>query len=114
MDILTINTAKTFVRGGTLLTGSTRHRLSIGAMVGIVVAALLATTISFVQAGGNSNPGVIAPDDAKSQTGQTYGEWSATWWQWALAIPVPNNPLLDTTGQNCQVALLFVYDFVSG
>ena len=30
--------------------------------------------------------------------GKTYAEWSAVWWQWALAIPADHNPLLDETG----------------
>lgn len=25
------------------------------------------------------------------------------WWQWALSIPAPVNPLMDATGQNCMV-----------
>jgi hypothetical protein len=33
--------------------------------------------------------------------GQTYGRWAAAWWQWALGIPAPENPFLDTTGANC-------------
>ena len=28
---------------------------------------------------------------------------SAQWWQWALSIPAPLNPLLDTTGEKCMV-----------
>jgi hypothetical protein len=28
---------------------------------------------------------------------------TAEWWQWALSIPTPVNPLLDTTGSNCMV-----------
>ena len=34
--------------------------------------------------------------------GNTYGEWSARWWRWALSIPADQNPLLDTTGANCS------------
>src|SRR6266576_1080075 len=33
--------------------------------------------------------------------GNTYGEWSAEWWQWLLSIPQATNPNLDTTGANC-------------
>lgn len=28
---------------------------------------------------------------------------SAEWWQWVLSIPTSENPMLDTTGQNCSV-----------
>ena len=33
--------------------------------------------------------------------GNTYGEWSARWWQSALSIPADTNPLLDPTGAHC-------------
>jgi hypothetical protein len=46
--------------------------------------------------GNQGNPGVIPPQ-AKSH-GQTYGEWSAAWWQWVLSIPADHNPALDPTG----------------
>jgi hypothetical protein len=29
------------------------------------------------------------------------GEWSASWWQWAFAIPEGRNPLLDPDGAFC-------------
>jgi hypothetical protein len=32
-----------------------------------------------------------------------YPNWGALWWQWAIGTPVTNNPVLDTTGQNCAV-----------
>ncbi len=35
--------------------------------------------------------------------GKTIGEWTAGWWQWALSIPVGQNPVLDTTGANANV-----------
>ena len=33
--------------------------------------------------------------------GQSYGEWGADWWTWALTQPADVNPMLDTTGENC-------------
>jgi hypothetical protein len=42
---------------------------------------------------------IIAVDD--NAYGNTYGEWSARWWQWLLSIPAATNPNLDTTGANC-------------
>ncbi len=44
---------------------------------------------------------VIPPDLAAELTGQTYGEWSATFWQYVLSFPAPDNPLLDATGAKC-------------
>ena len=68
-------------------------------VVAIAVAAVAligAAMIPLAQA----DPTVF-PRDAVPY-GNTYGEWSARWWQWLLAIPTPLNPNLDTTGQHCQ------------
>jgi hypothetical protein len=35
--------------------------------------------------------------------GKTYGEWSAKWWQWALAGPDGENAVQDKTGEFCAV-----------
>jgi hypothetical protein len=32
--------------------------------------------------------------------GQTYSQWAASWWQWALPIPADISPLNDPTGAN--------------
>jgi hypothetical protein len=50
---------------------------------------------------GNPNPGVLPPNSRPH--GQTYGEWSAAWWKWALEKSVVESPLLDTTGANCAI-----------
>lgn len=50
---------------------------------------------------GDSDPRVLAPHSRPH--GRTYGEWSAAWYQWALSIPAPTNPILDTTGQYAGV-----------
>ena len=43
----------------------------------------------------------VEPIDAQSETGKTYGEWSANWWQYVLSIPAADNPLFDPTGAEC-------------
>jgi hypothetical protein len=35
--------------------------------------------------------------------GLTYGEWTAKWWQWVLAIPTKDNPVVDESGEKCAV-----------
>jgi hypothetical protein len=35
--------------------------------------------------------------------GNTYGQWTVKWWQWALSIPKSNSPLVDETGNNSYV-----------
>jgi hypothetical protein len=69
--------------------------------VGIVVLALSVAPMAA------ADPVVLPPDE--KHFGKTYGEWSATWWQWALSIPVHsppfsnriNHPLVDLTGAEC-------------
>src|SRR5579884_1628590 len=64
----------------------------------VVAMALLGTPAAF--AFSNPNPGVFPP--GSHPYGRTYEQWSNAWWQWALSIPTNVNPLLDTTGANCQ------------
>jgi hypothetical protein len=44
----------------------------------------------------------MLPIDSKP-FGLTYGEWSAKWWQWVVAIPKANNPMLDSIGFNANI-----------
>lgn len=60
------------------------------------------------QGTANQNPGVL-PVQSHAY-GQTYGEWQASWWQWAYSLPVDSNPLFDngdaTQGQSGHVWFL--------
>ncbi|HEX2914695.1 MAG TPA: hypothetical protein VH186_28095 [Chloroflexia bacterium] len=79
-----------------------RHRtkqLKVG-LIFVILALLLQVTPVLAEGQGN-NPKVLPPQS--SAFGKTYGEWSAMWWQWAFSIPVPDNPLLDQTGEKCGV-----------
>jgi hypothetical protein len=66
-------------------------------MMCVVVLAMLAVSSANGQ-----------PTDPKVY-GQTFGEWSASWWQWFMAIPtdmaIPteDHPFLDETGEFCDV-----------
>ena len=68
----------------------------------VVVGLMMAGTIPVAQADddNSTNAGVI-PRDSNAY-GNTYGEWSARWWQWVLSIPAATNPNLDLTGANCD------------
>jgi hypothetical protein len=44
--------------------------------------------------------GQVIPRDANTY-GNSSGEWSARWWQWAFSIPAATNPVLDETGAHC-------------
>jgi hypothetical protein len=70
-------------------------------MMALVAVAILSGSLGFAR--------WAAPVDAhEARTGQppvhgkTYGEWSAAWWQWALAGPEGKNAVKDTTGEFCD------------
>jgi hypothetical protein len=75
---------------------------SIVVVIAVVLALIVGLTVS-------ANAQVLPPDT--EHFGRAYGEWSATWWQWALSIPVHsppfsqkiNHPLVDLTGVQCGV-----------
>jgi hypothetical protein len=80
----------------------------------ILAAAGLILTVSaradgvLAQALGNSQ--VVLPNT--EEVGNSYGEWSARWWQWLVSIPAATNPNLTsgpvdcTLGQSGQVWFL--------
>jgi hypothetical protein len=70
----------------------------------------LASQVVYAQ-GGNQNPGVI-PANAE-YLGKTYGEWGASWWKAAFAIPIVDgdHPLFSGgafQGENGMVFLAAV------
>jgi hypothetical protein len=70
------------------------------ATIGAILALILAAPIA---AAATPNPGIIAPNDALGQTGKTYGEWSAAWWQYVFSFTNPTSPFADTSGARCGV-----------
>ena len=47
--------------------------------------------------------GLMIPLKVALADSQSFKELSAEWQQWALSIPTPMNPQLDTTEENCMV-----------
>ncbi len=45
---------------------------------------------------------VVAPPGA-TVAGKTIGEWTAAWWQWAVALAPPGDPFTDTSGAFANV-----------
>lgn len=45
----------------------------------------------------------IPPAFAGGDSHDSFDDLGAQWWQWALSIPAPINPINDTTGANCFV-----------
>jgi hypothetical protein len=77
------------------------RRLTLAlAMAGVILGFSCAPKV-FAQ-GANSE--VYPPGTAS--LGLSYGEWTASWWQWLLAIPTgpgsDQNPQDDATGQFCS------------
>lgn len=63
----------------------------------LVMAACATALAGGGRAVGNfGNPGVLPLQS--HAFGQTYGDWAAAWWQWALSLPADQNPLFDETG----------------
>jgi hypothetical protein len=67
----------------------------------IMLAVLMGMTLTYTV-----NAAAIKDGGEKGQPkiyGMTYGEWSAKWWQWALAGPEGENAVQDETGEFCAV-----------
>ena len=47
--------------------------------------------------------GLMTPLNMALADSQSFKQLSAEWWQWALSIPVSENPVLDVTGGKCVV-----------
>jgi hypothetical protein len=67
----------------------------------VAIGLIVAPPAARARAEGNPNR-LVFPRDS-SPYGNTYGEWTAQWWQWLVSIPEATNPNLDTTGANCGV-----------
>jgi hypothetical protein len=76
----------------------------------ISIGLIGAATITSAETG--EQPQVFPLDE--SPYGNTYGEWSARWWQWLTAIPAATNPNFDTTGANCAVGQVGPVWFLAG
>lgn len=68
----------------------------------MTATVLLGFTTLFAAA-AQADPGPqIAPIQSRPH-GKSYSEWAARWWQWALETPASVNPVLDPTGEFCDV-----------
>lgn len=56
----------------------------------MVAALVLLLLASPAVAAGKVNPKIIPPQ--ATPHGATYGEWGASWWQWALSLPYTGDP----------------------
>jgi hypothetical protein len=70
----------------------------VAAFIAVVMGLVVAAPIASAKPSGE---GIIEPDEAVSQTGKTYSEWSAAHWQYLLSIPQARSPAFDSTGARC-------------
>jgi hypothetical protein len=85
--------------------------LSVWNRVYIVVVMVLLGTVAymtpiysaFAQQSDTSTNAIRAFPTYLKLFGNTYGEWTSKWWQWALSISTGKNPLEDKTGANCPI-----------
>ena len=80
------------------------------AVAGAIAGFLSASSAALSQSLGNSQ--VVQPNSIEFEN--TYGEWSARWWQWLVSIPAATNPNLDTTGANCALGQTGPVWFLAG
>ena len=79
--------------------------------VSLVILALVMAPTALAE---TSDLTVVPPSASSAQTGKTYGELSAAWWQTMLAIPVDSNPTFDSTGANCSLGESAQIFFLAG
>lgn len=65
---------------------------------------------------GSIMPQEILADSAAMPKilGKSIGEWSAKWWQWALAAPASSNPTQDDSGAFCDLGQQGAVWFLAG
>lgn len=63
--------------------------------IGRALGAVLLATSAMMPIGAKADPSVQI-------LGATIGEWTARWVTWAVKIPEPQNPMVDTTGAYCD------------
>lgn len=59
-----------------------------------LAAVLLAAGLAIGSAAAPAKGATVLSPRAKAY-GKSYGQWSAAWWQWALAHPVTGHPFVD-------------------
>ena len=73
-------------------------------LVSLVVLVALVAAAGPANAQARPKPAPFVFPVESSPFGNSYGDWSALWWQWAFAFPAgPGHPLFDETGADCGV-----------
>ncbi len=63
----------------------------------VLVSIMVCAGLAQIASSGPPSSGqpAVFPTNSKP-FGSTYAQWSARWWQWALALPVDGHPFLDS------------------
>jgi len=61
---------------------------------------------------GNRNLDFLPPH--AHPFGNSYGEWSAAWWQWMFSLPATDHPAFDQSGENCDAGQTGKVWFLAG
>jgi hypothetical protein len=72
-------------------------RLSILLIVCLTLGSHAGAQITYNGSAGDhfsADPGILPP--FSHPFGQSYGNWSAQWWQWNYSLPTDQHPLFDT------------------
>src|ERR1700737_919909 len=90
-----------------ILNNRSKFKLVIG-IAGVILGLTSGSALALADSDGKFE--VVQPNSV--EFGNTYGEWSARWWQWLVSIPAATNPNLTsgtvdcTLGQSGQVWFL--------
>ena len=83
-------------------------------LIAALVMAVLPLVIAPTARADGTGLTIVPPAASSAQTGKTYAELSAGWWQTMLGIAVENNPTLDLTGANCRFGETVQVFFLAG
>jgi hypothetical protein len=72
-------------------------RTATAVLLAAALLLLASPSVALAGQGGNGNPGNpgVLPPNADAY-GQTYGEWNASWWQWAASLGFDLDAPCDT------------------
>jgi hypothetical protein len=78
--------------------GILRHTIG---PVGLLFGLLTSADIALGSEPGQFPSQVVQPNT--DEFGNSYGEWSARWWQWLVSIPAATNPNLSSGAVDCTL-----------
>jgi hypothetical protein len=69
-------------------------RIATLVVAGLVAIALVSPATGRAAAGPGAQVELYPP--GAQPYGKSFAEWTAAWWQWAIAMPITANPLMET------------------